>query len=369
MKGASRRFAKDLGLLVIFITLGAAARADDASAAVTNNLEAAKAWKAVDKATVPPMPPAEWQGKAPTANEVAEFFAPALVNGANAAKDFYTRFPDHPKAAEARKREYQLISVAVNRYHLVAQVPRLETLEKARLNDPKLSDDEKVKMRITEIKRLLKDLPDSAEDIETKSRALLKDFPKREEPYQMLMVAMENSKPEKAVALAKEIADSDAPDDLKKQARGVLKQMDALGKPVEIQFTALDGRDVDVSKLKGKVVLIDFWATWCGPCVAEVPNVKATYEKLHNKGFEIVGISFDQKRDALEDFIKKETMAWPQYFDGKGWGNKFGVEFGIHGIPTMWLVDKQGKLRDMNARDGLEKKVEGMLTEEPPPAK
>jgi thiol-disulfide isomerase/thioredoxin len=109
--------------------------------------------------------------------------------------------------------------------------------------------------------------------------------------------------------------------------------------------------------------LIDFWATWCGPCVGELPHVKEAYEKLHSKGFEIVGISFDQSQDKLEKFVAQEQMEWPQYFDGKGWGNKYGQEFGIHGIPTMWLVDKKGNLRDLEARGALEEKVTKLLAE------
>jgi thiol-disulfide isomerase/thioredoxin len=368
MKGISRLFARGASVLALLIFIAASARADDPPTTVTNNADADKAWKAVVKATVPPMPPAEWQDKQPTTGEVAEFFAPQLVNGANTAKDFYTRFPNHPKAAEARKREYNLLSIAVNKYHLVSQVRRLETLQQERLNDPKLSDEEKFKMRFDEIQRLLKDMPSAAEEVETKSRALQKDFPSREEPYQVLLMVLGQSEGEKARALARVIVDSPAPEEIKAQARGTLNRLDALGKPVAIQFTAVDGREVDLAKLKGKVVLIDFWATWCGPCVAEVPNVKAAYEKLHAKGFEIVGISFDQKKDALEQFVKDKSLAWPQYFDGKGGANKFGQEFGIQSIPTMWLVDKQGKLRDMEGRDGLEKKVEKLRAEEPPAA-
>ena len=138
---------------------------------------------------------------------------------------------------------------------------------------------------------------------------------------------------------------------------------DLLGKPLGIKFAAVDGRQVDLEKLRGKVILIDFWATWCGPCVREVPHVKSVYDKLHPKGFEIVGISFDQKKNALQSFVLKEKMGWPQYFDGKGWDNKFGARFGIESIPTMWLVDKKGLLRHVDAREDLEAKVQKLLAE------
>src|ERR1700712_1680286 len=111
-----------------------------------------------------------------------------------------------------------------------------------------------------------------------------------------------------------------------------------VGEAVDIKFTSVDQKKVDLAELKGKVVLIDFWATWCGPCVAEVPNVKATYEKLHGKGFEIVGISFDSDQAKLESVTAAQKMPWPQYFDGKGWHNQFGEKFGIRSIPTMWLI-------------------------------
>ena len=156
---------------------------------------------------------------------------------------------------------------------------------------------------------------------------------------------------------------SEASPRIKDEAKGLLRKLEALGKPLDIKFTAVDGREVDVNKMPGKVVLIDFWATWCGPCVAEIPNVKKAYDKLHGKGFEIVGISFDSDKDKLKEFVQEKDMPWPQYFDGAGWGNKFGKQFGINGIPTMWLVDKKGVLREMHARDRLEGKVEELLAE------
>lgn len=106
----------------------------------------------------------------------------------------------------------------------------------------------------------------------------------------------------------------------------------------------LEGKPLSIANYKGKVVLIDFWATWCGPCVAELPNVIDAYKKYHDKGFEIIGISLDQERDALTNFMKKQGMTWKQYFDGKGWQNKLAVQYGIHSIPATYLLDGEGKI-------------------------
>lgn len=205
-------------------------------------------------------------------------------------------------------------------------------------------------------------------EVEKQARALMKDFPEKPEPYEMLMAVAENASGEKAAALFKELSAENTPAEVRAQAKATAMKRDAVGKPVDLKFTALDGREIDLAKMKGKVVLIDFWATWCGPCVAEVPNVVATYKKLHEKGFEIVGISLDSEKSALVDFVREKQMPWAQFFDGQGWKNEIGQRFGINSIPAMWLLDKEGKLVDMNARAGLEKKVETLLAQETAPA-
>ena len=145
--------------------------------------------------------------------------------------------------------------------------------------------------------------------------------------------------------------------------KGIKAAAELKTKPLELKFTAVDGREVDVSKLQGKVVLIDFWATWCGPCVAELPNVLKAYKELHPKGFEIVGISLDGEKAALEAFVKEKGMEWPQYFDGKGWQNEISTKYGIESIPAMWLLNKKGMVVSTDARGGLEELVTKLLAE------
>lgn len=134
------------------------------------------------------------------------------------------------------------------------------------------------------------------------------------------------------------------------------------GEVVNLKFKAVDGREVDLATLKDKVVLLDFWATWCGPCRAELPNVKATYEKYHDKGFEIIGISLDDDREKLDAFIKEKALPWPQHFDGQGWQNEIGQQFGINSIPATFLVGKDGKIAATDLRgDALGETVGKLL--------
>jgi peroxiredoxin len=130
--------------------------------------------------------------------------------------------------------------------------------------------------------------------------------------------------------------------------------------PLELKVTAVDGLEIDLSKLRGKVVLLDFWATRCPPCVEEVPNVLAAYNKFHDKGFEIIGISTDENKEILIRFIKARGITWPQYLDDN---RQISQRWKINGLPTMWLINKKGLVVNMNARDDLQGNVEKLLAQ------
>ena len=148
-----------------------------------------------------------------------------------------------------------------------------------------------------------------------------------------------------------------------KQMLGVSRRTNLLGNEMKVSGKTLSGDDFEWSDYRGKVVLVDFWATWCGPCVRELPNVRKLYDAYHKRGFEVVGISLDTDRQRLTTFVQQRELPWVTLFeDGDRGDHPVATYYGVMTIPTAILVDKEGKVVSLNARgEELSRQLEVLM--------
>lgn len=146
---------------------------------------------------------------------------------------------------------------------------------------------------------------------------------------------------------------------------GALREL--VGKPLVASGRTTLGKTFSTADWKGKVVMLDFWATWCGPCNEEIPRMKEIYKTYHSKGLEMIGVDCDSDDDTVISFTKDKQMPWPQLRETSQGGSEqwhpLAVQWGVMGIPTMFLIDKKGVLRYIDAREDTNSKIEALLSQ------
>ena len=377
------------------------------------------AWEAVVAQAQPIAPPPSWTNDPPSDEVFAEW---ERNNGARAAKaggmtrEFGKDFPDHPMATRASDLELKFLRIAVE-HGVTAHEDRIRELETRLVGD----DPEKLfRYRLDGAMRaaLEKRSPDSnvrmVKELERQARRLIQEYPGRAEVYELLHTAAEglvsDSIPREddlshALQLLDEVLAVEITPETRTEAAALrqdasrkleeLKQLaekraEALagaptqtpetavvpqpaaatfeelkaapvGRRMELQFTAADGREIDLAKQQGKVVLIDFWASWCGPCIEELPQLRKAYAKHKDAGFEILGLSLDAKKLDFQRTVGEEKIVWPVAYDQEGWITKLAENLGIDGIPAMWLVDRSGLISSVTAHEDPTAAIEAAM--------
>lgn len=147
-----------------------------------------------------------------------------------------------------------------------------------------------------------------------------------------------------------------------KQKMEDMQQVNIGGMAPNFELTTPDGKKLSLYDLRGHIVLLDFWASWCAPCLAEVPNLKAIYEKYHGKGLNILGVSLDEKEAVWKSAIERKGLTWQHVSSLKGWKCPVAQRFKVTGIPRMYIIDAQGKIIAQDLRgEKLAKKMDELF--------
>ena len=285
----------------------------------------------------------------------------AMAQRAGLIGELYEASPDHPRVPELmQERWVAMLGLPDKAEELTAELEAIADDESSPLRTDAAFFDAVVTMRSSQ----------DADEVFEAIDAFIALAPEDDRGAQLLFQAAEYALPglsaDRKTAVLQRIAEDYPDSQVAQQVGGLLRQTKGEGEPFELAFQdAIDGESISVKEdLKGKVVVIDFWATWCGPCVAELPHMKELYAQYKDQGVEFIGVSLDQPDadglSALKSFVAEHDLPWPQYHSGNASSN-FARTWGITAIPTLFIVDTQGLLHSTNARGQLDTLIPELL--------
>jgi thiol-disulfide isomerase/thioredoxin len=284
-----------------------------------------------------------------------------LTKLADLARQFHDKYPDNPATMDLMEHRW-LILAQTN------QGPAMmDETAKALAANP----DAKTRTDILFI-RAIAGLNGTSGNPAAAIDEFVKAAPGDERGVQLLYaeVQHEQDDAQKRAAIARRIIQLYPASSEADSVKGIIRQGDDIGKPFDLSFTdAMSGLPISVQKdLKGKVVVIDFWATWCGPCVAAMPEMKDLYAKYKDKGVEFIGVSLDDTEANaglmnLKHFVAVNGITWPQYYQGNSWDSEFSSGWGTKatGIPCVFIVDANGNLYSTTAFGKLDTLIPDLL--------
>jgi thiol-disulfide isomerase/thioredoxin len=197
---------------------------------------------------------------------------------------------------------------------------------------------------------------------------LAKEFPKSKRAPMLYITASYSTAENQRPAIYRAFLAKFPDHEMAPMIRGGLRQKEEVGKPFALAFKdPITGKAFDIKDHKGKVILLDFWATWCGPCVEKIPELKKLQAELGSKGLQVVAVSLDMPEKEggltkLKEFVAKNGLTWPQFYEGIPVQQSFAAAWGIVSIPTVFLIDKKGILREVRVRN-VEESVKKLLAE------
>jgi len=294
--------------------------------------------------------------KPPVGENAVEFYAGRKKALHDAAADFLQKHPDDQNAASALLWKIDNTDFSGPAQQRTATLADLSTETDAFLKAHPQSAASETQLRETLLYCYLDNddlihTPQQAGDLATKIGQFLADHPQVENRTKLQIVQSSMLLKEdqaKGIAFLEQLSKDSNPE-LAEAAKAALIKARLIGTKLDLSFVDSQGRPVDLNQLAGKVVLIDFWASWCPDCAREMPQVQQVYKAFESKGFAILGVSLDKDRRAMDNYIAKHLIPWPQYFDGKGWNSDLVTRYSVHEIPEMWIINKKGVVETTSA--------------------